>query len=324
MKVRIAIVGCGGIANAHINAYHANQEQCEVVACADTVSDAAQAFGAKHGIPAFSDVATMLDTIKPDAISICTPPIGHLPVTILAAERGMHILCEKPLARNTAEAQEMVALVKRHGILFMNGLCHRFHGPINQAKDLFASGTLGKLIHFYNRFASRFDDVEKRWFVDPEISGGGVLYDTAVHSVDIFRYVVGEVSTIQAQMSTTLPIRSEDSAALLLGSVDGVSGDIACSWITPPPEWIIRLYGTDGTAEIDYSAEPNLRYRLAKGDWISVAYAGPDRFTLEIRHFLECVQNGKTPCISVEEGARTIELIQAAYASTGISRTGLK
>lgn len=320
-QVRIAIVGCGGIANAHANAYHANQEQCEVVACADTVAAAAQAFGAKYGLQAFSDVADMLETTRPDAISICTPPIGHLPITRQAAERGIHILCEKPLARNVAEAQDMIAVVRHQGVLFMNGLCHRFHGPINQAKDLLTSGKLGKLIHFYNRFASRFEGVEKRWFVDPEISGGGVLYDTAVHSLDIFRYVVGEVSTIQAQMSTTLPIQSEDSAALLLRSVDGVSGDIACSWVTPPPEWIIRLYGTEGIAEIDYSAEPNLRYRLVKGDWVSVDYTGPDRFTLEIRHFLECVQTGKSPSISVEEGARTIELIDAAYRSAGISRT---
>ncbi|MHB9031992.1 MAG: Gfo/Idh/MocA family protein [Anaerolineae bacterium] len=319
-KTRVAIIGCGGIANAHASAYRANQDLCEIAACADTVPAAAQAFGAKYGCPAFDDIEQMLDTIKPDAVSICTPPNSHLSITELAASRGINVLCEKPMARNSVEADQMVAIVKRTGITFMNGLCHAFHGPVNQAKDLLASGKLGKLVHFYNRFGGNFAGVEKRWFVDPAIAGGGIMLDTTVHSLSIFLYVVGEVDQVHAFLSTTLPIKTEDSAAMLLRSTNGVTGEISCSWITTPGEWVIRLYGTEGFAEINYDANPNLRYRLGQGDWVEVPYAGPDRFTLEVKHFLECLRSGATPLTSVSMGARTIAVIDQAYRSAGLTR----
>jgi predicted dehydrogenase len=212
---------------------------------------------------------------------------------------------------------DMVAVVERAGIVFMNALCHRFHGPVNQARQLVGRGTLGRLVHFHNRFAFRFAGVEKRWFTDPEIAGGGILLDTAVHSLDLFRHIVGEVASVSAQVSTVLPVAVEDSAALLVRSVSGVTGEISCSWVTPPGEAIVRLYGTEGMAELDYSAEPNLRYRLAEGGWVSVPYSGPDRFEGETRHFLECVRDGTTPAITVRDGARVIELLARAYCSAG-------
>jgi len=313
-RIRVAIIGCGGIAKAHAKAYAASQDLCQVVACADVVGSAAQAFGGEFGCAAYLDTAKMLDAVKPDAVSICSPPSGHLPAVRLAAERGIAVLCEKPLARNLAEANEMVEVVERQGIIFMNALCHRFHGPVNQTRKMLQEGKLGKLVHFYNRFAFRFDGVEKRWFTDPEIAGGGILLDTAVHSLDLFRYLVGEVAAISAQVSTTLPVAVEDSAALLMRSTSGVLGEISCSWVTPPGEAIVRLYGTEGMAELDYNAQPNLRYRLAGGEWITVPYEGPDRFTGETRHFLECVRDGVTPSITVRDGARVMELLAQAYS----------
>ncbi|MCE5260033.1 MAG: Gfo/Idh/MocA family oxidoreductase [Chloroflexi bacterium] len=319
-KIRVAIVGCGGIANAHANAYRANQEQCELVACADTVPAAAQSFGTKYNCQPFSDIELMLDSVKPDAISICTPPNSHLPLTAQAAAKKINVLCEKPMARNSAEAAQMVDIVTRSGITFMNGLCHSFHGPVNQAKQLLDSGKLGKLVHFYNRFAGKFEGVEQRWFVDPAVAGGGILLDTAVHSLSVFLHLVGDVDAVRAFLSTTLPITTEDSAALLLRGVNGVTGEISCSWVTTPGEWVFRLYGTQGVAEIDYDATPNLRYRLTQGDWVSVPYQGPDRFALEIRHFLDCVSSGATPLVSAAMGARTIAIIDEAYRSAGIAR----
>jgi len=313
--MRIAIIGCGGIAHAHARAYAANNDVCQMVACADVAPQAADAMGREFECPAYQDVATMLDVVRPDAVSICTPPSSHLPMARLAAERGIAVLCEKPLTRNVSEAQQMVDLVQRSGILFMNGLCHRFHGPVQQARQLIQDGSLGRLIQFQNRFAFRFQGVEQRWFTDPEIAGGGILLDTAVHSLDLFRFLVGEVATICAQTSATLPTQVEDSATLLLRSVDNVIGEISCSWVTPPGEAIVRTYGTEGTLEIDYNREPNLRYCLAAGGWVQVPFDGPDRFAAETRHFVECVRDGCQPRVTVQDGARAIALIAEAYAS---------
>lgn len=314
-SIRIAIIGCGGIAHTHARAYAANSDICQLVACADIAPQAAESMAREFGCAAYQDAATMLDEIRPDAVSICTPPSSHLPMTQLAAERGVAVLCEKPLARNLAEAQQMVDLVESSGILFMNALCHRFHGPVQQARQLIQEGSLGKLVQFQNRFAFRFQGVEQRWFTDPEIAGGGILLDTAVHSLDLFRFLAGEVATVCAQTSTSLPIQVEDSATLLLRSVDNVIGEISCSWVTPPGEAIVRVYGTEGTLEIDYSREPNLRYRLAAGEWVPVPFDGPDRFAAETRHFVECVRDNCQPRVTVYDGARAMALIAQAYAS---------
>ncbi|NLG49902.1 MAG: Gfo/Idh/MocA family oxidoreductase [Chloroflexi bacterium] len=314
-RTRIAIIGCGGIGHTHARAYAANSDVCQLVACADVAPQAADSMEREFGCAAYQDAAAMLDDVRPDAISICTPPSSHLPMTQLAAERGIAVLCEKPLTRNLPEAQQMVELVQSSDILFMNGLCHRFHGPVQQARQIIQEGRLGRVIQFQNRFAFRFQGVEQRWFTDPEIAGGGILLDTAVHSLDLFRFLVGEVATVCAQISTTLPIQVEDSATLLLRSVDNVIGEISCSWVTPPGEAIVRIYGTDGTLGIDYSREPNLRYCLAGGDWVPVPFEGPDRFAAETRHFVECVRDGRQPQVTVQDGARAIALIDQAYAS---------
>ncbi|MHB0855997.1 MAG: Gfo/Idh/MocA family protein [Anaerolineae bacterium] len=312
-KLRVALIGCGGIASAHATAYCACPDLCELVAGSDVSLAAANKLAEEFGFRAYTDTLRMLEEVAPDAVSICTPPVWHLPMARLAAQRGIAILCEKPLARNLPEADEIVALVRETGVLFMNALCHRFHGPINQLRSLITDGVVGQPVHWHNRFAFRFEGVQDRWFTNPEIAGGGVLLDTAVHSLDIFRYVVGEVRSIRAEVSTHLPIPVEDSAMLLVTSETGVTGEISCSWVTPPGESTITLYGTEATARLDYEADPNLSYQVAGRPWTPVPYTGPDRFEGEIRHFCECVRDGISPRITVEDGARAIALIDEAY-----------
>lgn len=314
-KIRVAIIGSGGIATgAHAPAYAANSDLCELVACADVSQEAADKFATRYNCASYTDVARMLDEVHPDAVSICTPPVGHLPSVRLAAARGIAILCEKPMTRTVAEADEMVALVERAGIVFMTAFCHRFHGPVQQLKALIDQGKLGTVMQFYNRFSGRFAGVENRWFSQAEIAGGGNLMDTTVHSIDLFRYLAGEVRAISAQLRTVLPIQVEDTATLLVRSASDVLGELSCSWVTQPGEAVIRVYGTEGTAEIDYSADPSLRYWSA-GTWVQVPYQGPDRFYGEIRHFVECVRDKHTPAITVRDGARAIALLDAAYRS---------
>ena len=323
-NVRVAIIGCGGIARSHAKAYAASGDICQLVASADTSVAAADAFGKEFGGAVYHDGAQMLDEVRPQAVSICTPPSSHLPLVRLCAQRGIAVLCEKPLARTLAEADELVDVVEQSGILFMHGLCHRFHGPVSQMMELVRNGSLGKIIHYYNRFSFRFEGVENRWFSDPEIAGGGILLDTAVHSLDLFSYIVGSVAEISAHVSTTLPIRVEDSAAILVASESGVSGDISCSWVTTPGESIVRLYCTGGIAELDYNGKPNLRYCLGENEAVvPVLFEGPDRFAAEIRHFVECVRSNSRPAISVYDGRETIRLIEEAYASAEVPRPGV-
>ena len=124
------------------------------------------------------------------------------------------------------------------------------------------------------------------------MAGGGVLIDTLVHSIDIFRALAGEIVHVDAAVSTTLPVQVEDSASIQVVGANGAIGSLNCSWVTPVSEAEVRIYGTEGEAVVDYGRAGGLRYRLA-GDqeWTELPFDTPDRFVRQAGHFLACVQS---------------------------------
>lgn len=314
-KLRVAVIGAGGIGGTHLNAYRAVADLCEIVAVADVNLTAAQERAAQFGGAAFAAYPELLAQVQPDAISICTPPNLHLPIAQAAAARGIAILCEKPPARTLAETQALVDAAVAGGSLLQFAFCHRFHQPVQQAQALIASGRLGKVVQIYNRFGFRFARAGHSWFTEAEIAGGGILIDTLVHSVDIFRALAGEVKSVAASVSTTLDaIQVEDSASLLLTSEQQVIGVLTCSWVTPVSEAEVRIYGTAGEAVIDYGQSDGLRYRLADdAAWTQLPFDQPNRFAQQARAFLTAVAHQTPPVVSGQDGLAVMRVIDAAY-----------
>ncbi len=317
-KIRVAVVGAGGIAGAHLRAYAAHAERCEIVGIADVLESAAREKAETYGGAVFSDGVAMLDALRPYALSICTPPKYRLPYVEAAAARGIAVLCEKPPARTLAETGAIVDAMS--GKLLQFAFCHRFHRPLQAAQDLIRGGALGKLVQIENRFAFRFARAGVSWFTDADIAGGGILIDTLVHSIDIFRALTGdEIERTRAALSSTLPIRVEDSASLLVQGAGGVIGSLNCSWVTPVAEAIVKIHGTEGQAVIDYNAEAGLRYRLAEDEnWTTRRFDAPDRFVAQADHFLRCIESGGEPLVSGADGLAVMRVIESAYESVGM------
>jgi UDP-N-acetylglucosamine 3-dehydrogenase len=316
-KIKVAVIGAGGIGGTHLAAYKFWQEKCEIVGIADINLAPAEAKAREYGSKAFQSSEEMLDKVKPDAVSICTPPNAHLASVQAAVARGIAVLCEKPPARTLAETEKIVETAAKG--VFQFAFCHRFHEPVMQAREMIANGKLGKPVQIYNRFGFRFDRAGHSWFTDKEIAGGGVLIDTLVHSIDIFRAVTAqEINRVTASISTLLPnIRVEDSASILVTSTGGVSGSLNCSWVTPVSEAEIRIYGTQGEAVIDYNKPGGLLYKLAgEADWTQLpADESLNRFTRQADHFLKCVESGTQPIVSGADGIAVMKVIDAAYGS---------
>lgn len=319
-KIRIAVIGAGGIGGIHLRAYTAHADRCEIVGIADVIEAAAQAKAAEYGGRAFNDAEAMLDAVKPDAISICTPPKFHPPAVAAAAARDIAVLCEKPPARNLAETEAIVAAMQ--GKLLQFAFCHRFHAPLQAAQALIQSGQLGDLVQIENRFAFRFARAGQSWFTEAEVAGGGVLIDTLVHSIDIFRALTDDdIVSAQAQVSSALPIEVDDSASLLVRSQTGVLGTLNCSWVTPIAEANVRIHGREGQAIIDYDAAAGLRYKLADDDdWTAQRFDEPDRFVAQADRFLRCIETGEPPLVDGEDGLAVMRVIEAAYESAGVTR----
>lgn len=316
-KIRVAVVGAGSIGGTHLQAYAALADRCELVGIADAHLPAAEERVAKFGGQAFQDFSEMLATVQPDAISICTPPNLHLAVAQAAAQRNIHVLCEKPPARTLAETQTLVDVMATSRGLLQFAFCHCFHQPVKQAQALIASGKLGKVVQIYNRFGFRFGRIGSSWHTDPEVAGGGVLIDTLVHSVYIFRALAGEIVAVDASISTTLPgLQAEDSASVLVTSASGAIGALTASWVTPIPAWEIRIDGSEGQALIDYGQPGGLRYCLADDkEWTELPFDEPDRFQQQAAHFLNCIATGQQPLIGAQDGLAVMQVIDQAYRS---------
>src|SRR5206468_10874956 len=132
------------------------------------------------------------------AVIICAPPNLHHAITRHFLERGIHVLCEKPLTIASAEAIDLVKLASEKDLLLMMASKFRYVDDIIKAKAIIESGILGRIILYENSFCSKIS-MQDRWNADRGISGGGVLIDNGSHSADIARYLLGPIVDVQAQ-----------------------------------------------------------------------------------------------------------------------------
>jgi predicted dehydrogenase len=318
--LRLALVGAGGIGKTHRNAW-SKVPNAQIVAVVDVDSDRASAMAAELKAESFTDSATMLSATKPDAVDVCTPPAMHRPVVEVALAAGVHVICEKPLADTPPNAFAIVEAAEASGKLLMAAFCHRFHPPVARLKQLIDAGALGRLGMFRNRFAGPFVGIEDVWFSNPDISGGGCLMDTSVHSVDLFRFLVGEVKRAEGAgllLNERLRPGIEDTAAILLQSDSGAVGVIEASWTLPGGVNVVEVYGTEGIAEVHYWDGLPSRYKTNAMDaWEPLPEEG-DRFVGELTHFAQAVRGEAPLSVTARDGLRAVEVIYEAYASAGL------
>lgn len=315
--LKVAIIGAGWVGLAHASGYQ-SITGCAIVGCADPVRSLGEHLAEKYGGNVYESINELLEKEKPDIISVCTPPSAHLPVIKTALSRGVkYIVCEKPLAHNVQDAKNIVEEVKKHDAILMTAFCHRFVEPVLKMKEMIETGVLGDLVFFRNEFSSRFEGVQDRWFSKKEIAGGGTIMDTSVHSIDLFRFLCGDVKNVTARIMTRIPgLMVEDSSCLLLQSVKGCIGIIEASWNLTVGKAELEVCGTRGRAFYEYWGV--FRVRLEKEtDWkiIPIERDINRRFEDELHHFVRVINKEETLGPSGEEGLRANEVIEAAYQS---------
>lgn len=312
----IGVVGCGGIGQVHLKNYQLNG--AKITAVADTNENSAMQTAEKFQSQHYKKYQDMFENEKLDAISICTPTVFHKPVALDAFHKKIHVLCEKPLAMTVKECKEMVLVARKHKAIFMTAFCHRFQWQISQAHKWIQEEKLGDIVLFHNRFAGEFEGVEKKWFVQKKISGGGMFIDTLIHSIDLFRFLAGDAKSVKAEMKTFHPqLKIEDSGIIVLQSKSGALGTLEGSWQTPVAENVVEIMGTKGAVEINYNTGI-LRYWFhSHKDWQTFPQPknAKDRFYLEIEHFLNCVKSRQTPLITGLDGLHAMEILEEAYSS---------
>ncbi|MFA5858642.1 MAG: Gfo/Idh/MocA family oxidoreductase [Elusimicrobiota bacterium] len=314
-KVRVGIVGCGGIANAHVNGYAANSD-VELVAFFDTAPANAEKFMQKFGGKVYDSLDNMYSSDTLDAISVCTPPVAHKDTVIAALDKGINVLCEKPLAISVDDSKEMVEKANKTGKFLMTAFAWRFHKEIQRTKQLISEGKIGKVVMVRNSFAG-YADMSQKWFSKKEISGGGCFIDAGIHSIDIYRYIFGDIKNVWAKMRTVASsLQVEDIARVMVETPEGIVGSIDISWSTGiGPGVCLEVYGTEGTIEVMWSS---MRYRTrTEKEWTVEETKTPEDnpFRLETKHFVDVILGKTQPIVNGIDGMKAMEVTEAVYQS---------
>jgi len=215
-KVKVAVIGCGAIANSsHIPAYLANNE-CEILYFCDIIPERAEKAVADYNCgKAVVDYRDILKDSAVEAVSICTPNNVHAPISIDFMRAGKHVLCEKPAARTYKEALEMQKVCNETGKILTIGVVNRYRAGVNKIKKLIDGGELGDIYQVYASFrCHRAIPGLGGAFTTKEIAGGGVLIDWGVHFLDLMMYCIGDPKpkTVTGQVHSVLGKKMKDYA----------------------------------------------------------------------------------------------------------------
>lgn len=223
---KAAIIGLGDISGIHIRAIEQNPEITLSAVC-DIDKAAAEGVPA---VPFYTNFKEMIEKEKPDVVHICLPHYLHVPVSCEAAKMGVHVFCEKPVAMNVGEAEELAAFEASHPELYM-GIClqNRFNESVEMLKEMIAGGEYGKVtgargIVPWAREKSYYD--VKPWRGKWETAGGGCMINQSVHTLDLLYFLGGPIAEVKATVSQILDygIEVEDTVAASLTYENGAHG----------------------------------------------------------------------------------------------------
>jgi len=187
-----------------------------------------------------------------DAVYVGTPVFLHAPQTIQSLRAGKHVLCEKPMAMNEAEARSMVQAAEQSGKTFGIAYYRRTYPKVQRAKELLAAGAIGKPVLAELTCHSWFDGTGSRsWLVDPAKAGGGPLFDIASHRIDVLNFLFGQPLRATGQLSNVIhhyPV--EDNATVMIEYAGGVRGVVDVRWHSKISRDECRIRGTNGEMEL--------------------------------------------------------------------------
>ena len=316
-KLNVALLGAGGIAGVHVKGILAHEDKLECTALCD-VSDAALALRAAQlgNDPArYHDWNTLFaEQHDLDAVIIALPHQFHAPAILAAAAAGKHILCEKPMCMTLAEADEILAAVKRSGVLYMSAHNQLFTPVVREAKRLLDDGLIGQLrwLRTQDCFVSGATSMRGTWRGSVASQGGGELIDTGYHPSYLLLYLAGApLAEVKGSMSRFhMQIEGEDTASVQVRFENGVLGEVLTSWAMPLPYGTHKLHLVGDKGEL-FGSDNILYYR-------PTGFAEPaerilpaveSTFSEEIGYFADCVQSGSRPLHGAEDGRAVLELI---------------
>jgi UDP-N-acetyl-2-amino-2-deoxyglucuronate dehydrogenase len=327
--IRVVVVGCGRISERHFDAIEAHPE-LSLVGVSDDVPDRARVAGERYGVPAFTSYAAMLKETDADAAVICTPSGLHPRHGIMAAERGLHVICEKPMATRLEEADQLVRTCDDAGVHLLVVKQNRLNPGIQLLKHAMELGRFGRVYMasvrvFWNRPQSYYDMAPWRgtWEFD-----GGAFMNQASHYVDLLDWLIGPVESVQAYTATLARnIQVEDTGVVSIRWRTGALGSMNVTMLTYPKnlEGSITIIGEKGTVRVGGVAVNRIdHWEFAEPDPDDEAVERASYETTSVYGFghplyydnvIRSLRGEAAPDTDGREGLHSLEILIATYLS---------
>jgi predicted dehydrogenase len=344
--IRIGLVGAGAIMRLSHAPVIAKSEIATLAAVFDVDLPRAEAIVAEFGGKAFDNLDAMLERGNVDAVIVATPNDAHPTGVIAAAERGKHVLCEKPLAIGVADCRRMIEACDKAKVVLQVGFNQRFWNQVQIAKALVDAGFIGKIHQMRSIYSEKSSayPAATRYRYDLARSGGATIVDLTIHRIDMARHLMGDVAGVFAELAhSQLPEKVDDNVWLLTRYENGGRGCLSGNRYSPDIGDGTDLYGSDGTIHIasesinPYNASPLAVYteRSVKdlpdvlreacypdawwkdfdGGWITVKPSRRSPYEAQLKSFCGAIRGDHPVQITGVDGLKAQEVIQAAYLS---------
>ena len=329
-RVRVALIGTGGIARAHREAIRLNEDRVELVAAVDIDEARVNAFCSENDIPhAYSDPVAMLHTERPQLVHICTPPGTHCELSIQAMESGAWVLCEKPLCASLAEMDRIEEVEQRTGNYCASVFQWRFGAGGQHLKKLIDSEAMGPpvvgtaLTTWYRD--EDYYAVPWRGNWASELGGCSMIH--GIHAMDFLLWLFGEWREVRAMMDTLVHnIDVEDVSMASVRFANGALANITNSVLSPRPETYMRFDFPKATVELTHLYGYNnehWRYSMVEGadyedkltEWATLPADRIARHPSQLSDLLDDMERNQRPLTSGPGVRGTIEFLTALYKS---------
>ncbi|HVF28273.1 MAG TPA: Gfo/Idh/MocA family oxidoreductase [Pyrinomonadaceae bacterium] len=321
-KLKWGLIGCGDIARRRVAPAMRDLADCELVAVSRARFSEAESFAREFGARKwFEDWRELVADSEIDAIYIATPVRPHPAQAIAAAAAAKHVLCEKPMAMNVAECDEMIAACRDNGVKLGVAYYRRFYPIVERVKDILESGEIGTPVIAQINAFEWFDpppDHSRRWLLSKEESGGGPMMDFGCHRVEVLTNLLGKIRATRGFNSNVLFRREvEDTSVALFEFESGARGVLSVTHASREPQDTLDIFGSEGSIHVGVLNNGEARIRVGDADRVENHPPHANMHLPLIADFTQAVLNNREPAVNGRAGREVARIIEEIYSQTG-------
>jgi UDP-N-acetylglucosamine 3-dehydrogenase len=308
-KLGVAVIGVGGWGKNHVRVYK-ELASTELVSVCDVNAERAKNVASQFGVKAYTNSTRMLKNKEIEAVSVCTWSTKLAGEALKALKTGKHVLVEKPMATNTRQAEKLLETAEQNGLHLTVGFLMRFIPGLQHIREAVENKKIGELVCATARRVSQWPE---------RIGDVGVVKDTAIHDIDVMRYIFNEDPvTVYAKTGSMKHIKFEDYAQIMLTYRGGKSAFIESNWLTPYKTRLLTVTGSSAIMKLDYMTQ-ELWIEEPKEN-LQPRYPVQEPLKLELQHFADCILEKKKPLVTGVDGLKALQVAEAALRSSAKNR----